>query len=87
MAGAQHHVELVVNRWRKAEFDDESLGKALGLPPKWKVPNDYAAARGAADTGTPFMAGKNAMAPVLQLMARTASGRPPLKEKKKGLFG
>src|SRR5205085_2737201 len=48
-------MELVVNRWRKGEFDDAELAKALGVAPKWKVPNDYAAARGAADTGTPLM--------------------------------
>jgi pilus assembly protein CpaE len=84
-------VELVLNRFepRKMEFDEERLSKAVGMAPKWKVPNDYAAARSAANAGTPLVLEKSAIAEVLHQMARAASGKPPGSEKKKrfSLFG
>ena len=53
------NVELVLNRFegRRIRFDDEQLSKTLGIAPKWKVPNDYAAARRAADAGAPLERG------------------------------
>jgi len=73
----------------KMEFDEERLSKAVGVAPKWKVPNDYAAARSAANAGTPLVLEKSAIAEVLHQMARAASGKPPGGEKKKrfSLFG
>jgi len=78
-------IELVLNRYepRKVEFDDERLAKAVGMPPKWKVPNDFAAARRAANTGTPLLAEKSAVVGVLQQMARAASGKLPETDKKR----
>jgi pilus assembly protein CpaE len=80
-------VELVLNRFdaRKSEFDDSRLTKALGVAPKWKVPNDYAAVRRACNTGDPLAFEKLAISQVLQQMARSACGKLPEIEKKKGL--
>jgi pilus assembly protein CpaE len=84
-------IELVLNRYeaRKVEFDDERLAKAVGVAPKWRVPNDYAAVRRAANTGIPVLEEKSAVAGVMYQMARAACGKIPENEKKKGfrLFG
>jgi pilus assembly protein CpaE len=71
------------------EFDEASLVKALGVPPRWKVPNDYAGARRAANAGAPLISNGSPVGRVLREMARAACGKPPEKEKKKGfsLFG
>jgi pilus assembly protein CpaE len=89
-AYGEPNVELVLNRFegRKAQFDDDQLTKTLGIPPKWKVPNDYAAARRAADSGAPVILDKGAIAESLRRMARAACGKPAEGMKKKGfLFG
>jgi len=82
-------VELVLNRFevRKNEFTDERLRKAIGEEPKWKVPNDYANVRRAANNGTPFADERLAISSVLQQMARAACGKPQQMERRKGAFG
>jgi len=84
-------IELVVNRFdaRKTEFDDERVTKALGLAPRWKIPNDYAAARRSSNAGSPLMQEKSPVAAALRAMARAASGKPLAAEKRRGfsLFG
>ena len=80
-------IELVVNRYdpRKTEFDDEHVTKALGLPPKWKMPNDYAAAQRSSNAGQPLDHGKIAGWPkAFRTMARRAGGKPVVGGKKKG---
>jgi pilus assembly protein CpaE len=85
------HVELVVNRFdaKRTEFDDERVSKALGMAPKWKIANDYAAARRTSNTGSPLILEKSPAAAGLRAMARAAAGKPPSVEKKRGfgLFG
>ena len=80
-------IELIINRFdaRKTEFDDERVTKALGLAPKWKIPNDYAAARRSSNAGTPLMQEKSPAAAWIRAMARAASGKPPASEKRKSL--
>lgn len=84
-------IELVLNRFeaRKIDFDDERLSKAVGMAPKWKVPNDYAAARRACNTGTPLTSENTSISHVFRQMARAASGKPAEPHRKKGfsLFG
>lgn len=85
------HVEMVLNRFepRKVEFDEARLTNALGAAPRWKVPNDYAGARRAANTGAPLISNGSPVGRVLREMARAACGKPPDRQKKKGfsLFG
>ncbi len=83
-------VELVLNRYehRRVQFDDDQLSRTIGLGVKWKVPNDFGAARRAADTGSPVIMEKSVIAESLRRMARAACGRPMDSSKKKsGFFG
>jgi pilus assembly protein CpaE len=84
-------IELVVNRHdaRKEDIDDAQVTKALGLAPKWKIPNDYASARRASNAGSPLIHEKSPAAAALRAMARAASGKPAGLEKKKyfSIFG
>ena len=85
-------IEVVVNRYdpRRAEFDDERVAKALGLPPKWKIPNDYAAAHRAANTGNVLILEKSPAAQALRSLARSTCGKPAGDAKRKGswsIFG
>jgi pilus assembly protein CpaE len=78
-------LDIVLNRYnpRDLEIDDESVKKALTRPAKWKVPNDFSAARKAQDTGVPLAAGKNQIARAIADMATAASGAAAAPEKKK----
>jgi Flp pilus assembly CpaE family ATPase len=60
----------------------------LTQPAKWKIPNDYAAARRAQDSGVAVALDKNQMARAFAEMAKAACGQMALPEKKKkfGLF-
>ena len=86
-----HLIEVVVNRYdaRRTDFDEEAVSKALGLNPKWKIPNDYAAASRAANTGDPLMTQRSAAASAIRAMARSACGRPVQPARKSGwsIFG
>ena len=85
-AAGDQRIEVVVNRYdaRRAEFDDDRMTKALGLPPKWKVPNDYAAVHRAANTGNALILEKSPAAQALRLLARSACGKSPQPPRKKG---
>lgn len=86
-------LQIVLNRFtpRSLVIDEESITKALTLPPTWKVPSDYPVVRQAQNSATPFAMGDSAIAEVIRQMARTACGMPATPEKKKrfglGLFG
>jgi pilus assembly protein CpaE len=86
-------LEVVVNRFnsRHCEIDENSATKALGLPVNWRIPNSYAAVRAAQDSGVPLTMDNSPFTRVVVQMARAASGRPTVAEKKisKGfnLFG
>jgi pilus assembly protein CpaE len=83
----EQRVEVVINRFeaRKSEFEDDRITKVLGLPPKWKVPNDYATPRRTANEGRPLVLEKSPAANVLRAMARAASGKQAAPEKRRGL--
>jgi pilus assembly protein CpaE len=84
-------LEIVLNRYlpRNLEIDESAITKALTRPAKWKVPNDYAAARRAQNAGVPLALEKSQAARVLGEMAAAAAGQVtgPGKKKKFGLFG
>src|SRR5689334_8797392 len=84
-------LEIVLNRHvtRNLEIDEAAISKALTRPPKWRVPNDFAAARTAQNSGVSLASGKSPVARVLAEMAAAASGQvsAPEKKKKFGLFG
>jgi pilus assembly protein CpaE len=86
-------LQIVLNRFtpRALVIDEESITKALTLPPAWKVPSDYAVVRQAQNNATPFVMGDSSIAEIIRQMARVACGLPAVPEKKKrfglGLFG
>ncbi len=90
-AEGRSRIELVLNRYdpRKQEIDEGQIAKALDLPLKWKVPNDYVAVRRSLDAGVTLMSGKSPVAQALLQMAREACGKELENGKKKkfGLFG
>jgi pilus assembly protein CpaE len=83
-------LEIVLNRYisKNVEIDDTAITKALTQPAKWKIPNDYAAARRAQNTGVAVALEKNPMARAFADMAKAACGQAAGPEKKKmfGLF-
>jgi len=88
-SSGDYRIEIIINRYdpRKVEFDDEGVAKALGLAPKWRVPNDFAAAHRAANTGNALILDKSPAASALRVLARSACGKPLQNPKKKGNWG
>ncbi len=85
-AVVERHIEVVVNRAEAhhGDFDDDRVARALGLRPKWKVPNDFAAVQRSSNAGTPLILEKSPVAGALRTMARVAAGHPATPPKKKG---
>jgi pilus assembly protein CpaE len=67
-------LDVVLNRHnsRTVEIDEESALKALSRPVDWKIPNDYAAVRGAQNLGVPLVDSDTSIARVLGRMASAA---------------
>ena len=90
MGASQRRVEVVVNRFdpRKIEIDEERIAKVLTRPLHWKVPNDFAGARSAQNTGKPLASSDSPVMRSLRQMARVACGKPAEvgSKKKFGLF-
>jgi pilus assembly protein CpaE len=90
-ANGLSRIELVLNRYdpRKLEIDEGQITKTLALPPKWKVPNDYAGVRRSIDAGVALASGSSPVAEALHHMARAACGKQLENGKKRrwGLFG
>ena len=78
-------LEIVLNRYiaRNAEIDEAAITKALTRPAKWKMPNDYVAARRAQNTGVAVALEKSQMARMFAQMAEAACGEAPRPEKKR----
>jgi pilus assembly protein CpaE len=70
-------------------IDEASIAKALTVPVRWKIPNDYAAVRNAQSLATPVILNDSPIARVICMMSRAACGLATLAPKKKRftLFG
>jgi pilus assembly protein CpaE len=81
-------LEIVLNRFtpRSMEIDEEAVNKALTMPVKWKVPNDYAAVRKAQNTASPIALEGSAISQVIRQMANSAPDYSPAVEAKKKKF-
>lgn len=86
--GGAGNLEVVLNRFvgRNLEIDENTITRALTRPAKWKVPNDYEAARQAQNSGVAIAMSKNNMTRLFRQMAQSASGRAE-ETKKKTMFG
>jgi len=85
-ANSNAAVEVVLNRFnsRLGDIDEASATKALGRPINWRIPNSYAAARTAQNTGVPLAMEDTPLTRVLVQMAKAACGKPLIAEKKAG---
>jgi pilus assembly protein CpaE len=83
-------LEIVLNRFlaRHADIDESAITKALTRPARWKIPNDFAAAQRAQNTGVAMALEKGPVSRAFAEMAIAASGHTasPAKRKKFGLF-
>src|SRR6185312_1246180 len=77
-------LQIVLNRFtpRSLVIDEESITKALTLPPTWKVPSDYPVVRQAQNSATPFARAAFPTQKLIRKLARTAGGFPTVPEKK-----
>jgi pilus assembly protein CpaE len=84
-------VEVVVNRFdsRHTGINEAQIEKALTVPLKWKLPEDYPLVRRSNDTGAPLILQKCALSASLRQMACSACGKaaPDNKKRKFGMFG
>ncbi|HTV06346.1 MAG TPA: AAA family ATPase [Acidobacteriaceae bacterium] len=82
-------LQIVLNRFtpRSLVIDEESITKALTLPPAWKIPSDYPVVRQAQNSASPFVMGDSSIAEIIRQMARTACGLPAASQEKKKRFG
>jgi len=80
-------LELVLNRSnaRHGEIDENGATRALGRPINWRVPNAWAAARAAQDSGVPLAMADSPVTRSLVQMARAACGKPLSVKKKAGI--
>jgi pilus assembly protein CpaE len=81
-------LEVVINRWAPKALGvaEEHITKALTRPATWKVPDDYATVRRMQNTATPLALEDSPIARMIRTMARTVTGTPEKKEKKRGFF-
>jgi pilus assembly protein CpaE len=83
-------LEIVINRFdpRSQEIDEYQVTKALTMPARWRIPNDYAAVRRMQNTATP-LSGNSPISRTIQQMAKCVCGKPCVLEPSKGinLFG
>jgi pilus assembly protein CpaE len=77
-------LEVVLNRFnsRHGSIDENSVTKVLARPIAWRIPNDFAAARAAEDSGIPLAMADSPITRALAQMARAACGKPLLPERK-----
>ena len=77
-------IEVILNRFdaRHGDIDENSATKALGRPISWRIPNAYAAARLAEDSGIPLAMADSPITRALSQMAKAACGKALTPEKK-----
>lgn len=87
----EDRVQVILNRYepRKVEVDEERIAKALGLEPRWKVPDDRSSVERCRNSGQPLIFENSPVSRVLEQMARVICGKSAQAEKKKrfGIFG
>jgi len=81
---------VVLNRYdaRRAGIGADEVEKALDLPVAWRVPNDFAAVRDAANTGMTSELHESSVGRTVRKMACAACGKSePAPKKGWKLFG
>jgi pilus assembly protein CpaE len=87
------NLEVVLNRYESQgmRVSDDDIKRALTMPARWKIPNDYAAMSLMHDTAVPVTSTDCELGRQFEVMARVVCGLPEEKEKEKkrgrGFFG
>jgi len=87
---SQRDIEIVLNRYdSRGGIGQDQIEQALTVPVRWKIPNDYAAARSSHNAGSPLILQKSDLSAALRQMAQLACGKSPDSGKKRrlSLFG
>lgn len=83
-------LEVVLNRYSNSilGIDEEAIAKALTVPVKWRIPNDFPTVERAHNTATPFALEESAIATSVREMAQSGCGYKLESPKRKrfGLF-
>jgi Flp pilus assembly CpaE family ATPase len=81
-------LEIVINRYdpRSLGVNEEHIAKALTMPARWKIPDDYSSARQMQGPSAPEAMADSPISRVFRQMARSVSGLPAVPDKKTG-FG
>jgi pilus assembly protein CpaE len=89
--GTSAKIEVVLNRHnpRSTTVPEGYIAKVLTKSPQWKIPNDYASVQRLQVDGIPLIPGNSPISQAIEEMARSVTGQPAPKRKKKGfgLFG
>ena len=83
--GPGPNLEVVLNRYepRNRGVTEEQIAKALTVPVRWQIPNDYATVQRMLIDAAPLSLADSPIARQIRKMARAASGQTPVAEKKK----
>ena len=78
------NLEVVINRYEfdSPEREDEQVTKALTMPARWKIPNNYAAVLRMQNTARPLALEDSSISRAICRMARSACRKPDLPRKK-----
>ena len=79
-------LEIVINRYdpRSLGVNEEHIAKALTMPARWKIPDDYSSARQMQGPSGPEAMPDSPTSRLFRQMARSISGLPAAPEKKAG---
>ncbi len=79
-------LEVIVNRYGSSALGvtEEVINKAIGRRVRWKLPDDYAAAREMQNTTSAFAESDSAISRMILEMAGSITGRAVPEEKKRG---
>jgi hypothetical protein len=79
-------LEIVINRYdpHSLGVTEEHISKALTMPVRWKIPDDYSSARQMQSSAAPEAAADSPTSRLFRQMARSVCGLPSAPDKKTG---
>jgi pilus assembly protein CpaE len=79
------NLEVVINRYEfdSPELEDEQVTKALTIPARWKIPNNYSAVQRMQNTARPLALEDSSISRAICRMARSVCKKPDTPPKKK----
>jgi Flp pilus assembly CpaE family ATPase len=79
------NLEVVINRYDLdfSELEEKRVTKALTMPARWKIPNNYAAVQRMQNTARPLALEDSSISRAICGMARSVCRKPDAPQKKK----